>query len=213
MPQPVRIFIADDHQVLVDGLISFFEKTKHIEVAGAANDGRTLLETLPQADPDIVLLDLNMPGMDGVAALEQIVRRFPKVKVIILSNYHQSGLIKSCAQKGAWGYLLKNGSMDDLMAAIDGVMAGKRQFAAGEEEERVEKPHFLDDSFLQQYSLTNREVDIIRSICQELSSKEIASQLFISEFTVNTHRRNIMRKLNVRNAAGIINFAAQHKLV
>ncbi|RYY40108.1 MAG: response regulator transcription factor [Chitinophagaceae bacterium] len=212
MPQPVRIFIADDHQVLVDGLISFFEKTEHIEVAGAANDGRTLLESIPATDPDIVLLDLNMPGMDGVAALEQIVKRFPKVRVIILSNYHQSGLIKSCAQKGAWGYQLKNGSMDDLLAAIDGVMAGKKQFADGEEEEVKEKPHFLD-SFLQQYSLTNREVDIIRSICSELSSKEIASQLHISEFTVNTHRRNIMRKLNVRNAAGIINFAAQNKIV
>ena len=211
MPQPVRIFIADDHQILVDGLISFFDKTEHVTVAGAANDGRTLLESLPQADPDIVLLDLNMPGMDGVAALEQIVRRFPKVRVIILSNYHQSGLIKNCAQKGAWGYLLKNGSMDDLLAAIDGVMAGEKQFAE-EEAPPEEKPHFLD-SFLQQYSLTNREVDIIRSICQEMSSKEIASRLFISEFTVNTHRRNIMRKLNVHNAAGIINFAAQHKLV
>lgn len=211
MPQPVRIFIADDHQILVDGLLSFFEKTKNIEVVGAANDGRTLLESLPQAEPDLVLLDLNMPGMDGVAALEQIGRRFPAVRVIILSNYHQSGLVKSCAQKGAWGYVLKNGSMDDLLAAIEGVMAGKKQFP-DEEPPSGEKPHYLD-SFLQQYNLTNREVDIIRSICRELSSKEIATQLFISEFTVNTHRRNIMRKLNVRNAAGIINFAAQHKLV
>ncbi|GAB4093992.1 response regulator transcription factor [Flaviaesturariibacter terrae] len=211
MQQPVRIFIADDHQILVDGLISFFEKTEHVEVVGAANDGRSLLSNLQAADPDIVLLDLNMPGMDGVTALEQITARFHRVRVIILSNYQQSGLIKSCEQKGAWGYLLKNGSMDDLLDAIDGVMEGKKQFPAPPEAVE-EKPHYLD-SFLQQYSLTNREVDIIRSICSELSSKEIASQLHISEFTVNTHRRNIMRKLNVRNAAGIINFAAQNKLV
>jgi DNA-binding NarL/FixJ family response regulator len=211
MAETVRIFIADDHQILVDGLLSFFETAEGFEVVGSANDGRSLLSALPAAAPNIVLLDLNMPGMDGVAALQQIVQRHPSIRVIILSNYHQSGLIKSCEDKGAWGYLLKNGSMDDLVDGINSVMAGKKHFPAAVEIPE-EKPHFLD-SFLQQYSITTREIDIIRSICKELSSKEIASQLHISEFTVNTHRRNIMRKLNVRNAAGIINFAAQNKLV
>lgn len=204
----LKIFIADDHQLLIDGLTSFFKELDGFEVIGCANDGLLLLQEIATKVPDIILLDLNMPKMDGMATLKNIKASYPNIKVIILSNYHRSQLIKETKALGANGYVLKNGSKSDLLSAIETVNSGKMYFP--EEEEKTNINSVFADEFMKKHQLTKREVEIIRLVCQELNSKEIADQLFIAEFTVNTHRRNILSKLGMKNTPALINFAQQN---
>ena len=204
----LKIFIADDHQLLIDGLTSFFKELDGFEVIGHANDGLVLLQEIATKVPDIILLDLNMPKMDGMATLKNIKANYPNIKVIIISNYHQSQLIKETKVLGANGYVLKNGSKSDLLSAIETVNSGKMYFP--EEEEKTNNNSVFADEFMKKHQLTKREVEIIRLVCQELNSKEIAEKLFIAEFTVNTHRRNILSKLGMKNTPALINFAKQN---
>jgi DNA-binding NarL/FixJ family response regulator len=203
--EKIKLFLADDHQILIDALLAFFKEQGTFEIVGAANDGFMVMEALQSMQPHILLLDLNMPKADGITTLENISKKYPEVRTIILSNYHQSGLIQECRQKGAWGYVLKNGSKEELLAAIETVHQGKRYF--NDTTEPLKENDFYADEFMKKFQLTKREIDIIRLVCKERNSRAIAAELFISEFTVNTHRRNIMRKLNVNNTVGVINFA------
>lgn len=201
----VKIFIADDHQILIDGIISFFNELKGFEVLGFANDGQTLLQEIATKVPDIILLDLNMPKLDGLSTLKKLKSGYPNTKVIILSNYNQSQLIKETKELGANGYVLKNGSKSDLLNAIATVQDGKFYFP--EEMATLTNASVFTDEFMKKHQLTKREVEIIKLVCQELSSKEIGDKLFISEFTVTTHRRNILGKLGIKNTPALINFA------
>lgn len=205
----LKIFIADDHQILIDGIISFFNELKGFEVIGHANDGINLLRDIAVKTPDVILLDLNMPKLDGISTLKKLKENYPNIKVIILSNYHQTQLIKETKLLGANGYVLKNGSKSDLLNAIETTQSGKLYFPEAEETNFDSKLVFTDE-FMKKHQLTKREVEIIRLVCQELSSKEISEKLFIAEFTVTTHRRNILSKLGIKNTPALINFAKQN---
>jgi len=205
----LKIFIADDHQILIDGIISFFNELEGFEVIGYANDGVNLLRDIAIKTPDIILLDLNMPKLDGISTLKKLKENYPNIKVIILSNYHQSQLIKETKSLGANGYVLKNGSKSDLLNAIETAQSGKLYFPEAEEV-NLDTQLVFTDEFMKKHQLTKREVEIIRLVCQELSSKEIGEKLFIAEFTVTTHRRNILSKLGLKNTPGLINFAKQN---
>ncbi|TCC87998.1 response regulator transcription factor [Pedobacter frigiditerrae] len=205
----LKIFIADDHQILIDGIISFFNELDSFEVIGYANDGINLLRDIAVKTPDIILLDLNMPKLDGISTLKKLKESYPNIKVIILSNYHQSQLIKETKSLGASGYVLKNGSKSDLLTAIETAQSGKLYFPEAEEVNLNTQLVFTDE-FMKKHQLTKREVEIIRLVCEELSSKEIGDKLFIAEFTVTTHRRNILSKLGLKNTPGLINFAKQN---
>ncbi|WP_316771416.1 response regulator transcription factor [Pedobacter frigiditerrae] len=205
----LKIFIADDHQILIDGIISFFNELEGFEVIGYANDGINLLRDIAVKTPDIILLDLNMPKLDGISTLKKLKENYPNIKVIILSNYHQSQLIKETKSLGASGYVLKNGSKSDLLTAIETAQSGKLYFPEAEEVNLNTQLVFTDE-FMKKHQLTKREVEIIRLVCEELSSKEIGDKLFIAEFTVTTHRRNILSKLGLKNTPALINFAKQN---
>lgn len=209
---PVTIYLADDHQILIDGLIAFFNSTGTIEVIGHANDGMTLLRELHSRKPEIVLLDLNMPKFDGLKTLERISKDFPAVKVIVLSNYNQPQMIKEARMLGARGYLLKNGSKKELLDAIETVCAGETYFTSDDAEPSEESGVFTDE-FKKRYQLTRREVEIIVMICEGASTPEISQRLFIAEATVSTHRRNIMFKLEVKNVAELISFARKNGIL
>jgi len=204
----LKIFIADDHQILIDGIISFFNELDGFEVIGSANDGLNLLQEIATKTPDIILLDLNMPKLDGISTLKKLRESYPNIKVIILSNYNQSQLIKETKALGANGYVLKNGSKSDLLTAIEAAHNGKYHFP--EEKVVPETKTYFTDEFLKKHHLTKREIEIIKLVCQELSSKEIGEKLFIAEFTVTTHRRNILGKLNLKNTPALINFAKEN---
>ncbi len=208
----LKIYIADDHQILIDGLSSFF-KEQGMEVIGHANDGQSVIRDLYNKRPDVILLDLNMPKLDGLSALEKIKLNFPGIKVIILSNYHQTQLIKQAREKGANGYLVKNGSKDELLKALEHVQHQDSFFESAQPATAADtfaENTLFADEFTKKHNLTRREVDIIRMICSGLSTKEISDKLFIAEFTVSTHRRNILGKLQLKNAAALINFAREN---
>ncbi|ATL46693.1 DNA-binding response regulator [Chitinophaga caeni] len=204
-----RIIIADDHQLLIDGLQSVLAANKEWELIEPVNDGRALLDRLANTEVDLVLLDLNMPQLDGIKSLEQIKRLYPRIKVLVISNYHQAQLILNIQQMGADGYLLKNTNASTLLKVIELILNGEKFFDAPQSQGQEIPDYFIDD-FLKKYQLTKREVEIIKMIGDEMTSREIGQQLYISEFTVNTHRKNIMRKLAVKNLAGIMNFAKSH---
>lgn len=209
----VRIVLADDHALFREGLQLMLEQEASYQVVATAEDGQVLLSRLAEVDCDLILLDLNMPHLNGLESLERIKTSFPQVRVIVLSNYDQLEFKREVARLGANGYLLKNSSSAVLRKAIEAVMAGKTVFFEYKStEDNIDKDFFTDE-FLRRYSLTRREFDIIRCIARALTTREIADQLFISEHTVMTHRKNLLRKLEVKNTAGLVKFASQHGLL
>jgi DNA-binding NarL/FixJ family response regulator len=208
---PLRLVIADDHPLLLDGLKKVLEEMDETEIVFTAGNGLELISLLRRTAADMVLLDLQMPKLDGIDSLKIIRRDFPKLKIIIFSNYGQPKLIRETKILGASGYLLKNSPSLTLKEAIKTVAAGGSWFKDTDPEPK--QSALLVNDFMKKYQLTSREIEIICKISEGLTSKEIAGKLFVSEFTINTHRRNICRKLNIYTPVGLLNFAKEHGLV
>lgn len=208
-----RIILADDHQFMLEGVQSILKGDASLDIVATAQNGHQLIDAVIREKPDLVVLDLNMPGYDGLQCLEKIKQGFPQVKVLVLSNYSQPDLINKIKKMQADGYLTKNSSANELRNAIGRVLSGGSYFQQTEETPAVQEDSYYFDEFLKKYQLTKREVGILRLVCQEMTTKEIASTLFLSELTVNTHRRNILKKIGVKNVAGLVNFAKQHNIL
>jgi DNA-binding NarL/FixJ family response regulator len=208
----IRIMLADDHQILLDGLTTILSADAEFEVIGSVNNGKDLIHALKTHETDLIVMDLNMPKMDGLQTLEQLKRINSSAKIMILSNYNQKELVRKVQECGADGYVLKSSSANDLLNSIKDVAKGIKLFPSVEDETLITDSYFADE-FLKKYNLTKREVEIIRHLAKGMSSKEICDVLHISNFTVDTHRRNILRKLNINNSVGVVNFAKQHGLI
>ncbi|MCY7353371.1 MAG: response regulator transcription factor [Cytophagaceae bacterium] len=206
--RPLRLLIADDHPLLVSGLVALLEEMENVQVLEPVGNGRQLLDRLRKTPADLVLLDLNMPKIDGIEALKTMKTDFPETKVIVFTSYDQPKLLREIRAMGAEGYLLKSSTSTVLKAAIAAVASGETWFG----EESPDAPPGLVDDFMRKYQLTGREVEIIRLIAQGLTTKTIAERLFVSEFTVNAHRRNICRKVGVDTPVGLLNFAREQGL-
>lgn len=209
----LKIIIADDHPLLVDGLKRVLEEIEHVEVLEPAGNGRQLLARMRGSAADMVLLDLHMPHLDGLETLKILRKEFPKTKILILTNYNQPKLIREARDLGASGYLSKSCTAQTLKQAVRAVAEGGSWFC--EEASSVPSPNapVFTDEFMKKYQITHREVEVIRKIAQGFTTREIGEQLFVSEFTINAHRRNICRKLNINTPIGLVNFAKEHGLV
>ncbi len=207
-----KIVLADDHPFLLEGIANLLKGQPQLEIVATVKDGFELMKIMPVQNPDIVLLDLNMPGYDGLQCLQKIKDAYPGTRVIVLTSYNQPELVEQIKKLKAEGYVVKDASAQQLLEAIGKVIAGKKYFPESSSRSR-EGSTFFVDGFLKKYSLTRRELDIIRLVCREMSTKEMAAELFLSELTINTHRRNILRKLDVKNVAGLVNFAKENQLV
>lgn len=207
------VILADDHQFLLEGVMSALKEQSFLEVVATANNGIELIDLVFKHRPDLVILDMNMPGYDGLQCIDRIKTDMPRTKVLVLSNYNQYELVNEVKKRNADGYLAKNSSAGDLTGVISKILSGQKYFPASGELESLPSDSFFVDDFLKKYQLTKREVEIIRLVCEELSNREIANKLFLSELTIKTHRRNILRKLDIRNVAGLVNFAKQNRLL
>jgi DNA-binding NarL/FixJ family response regulator len=207
------IVIADDHELLIQGLKTIIDEIGNVEVAATLNNGNDLLGFLDKHRVSLVMLDLNMPGQDGLRCLKVIKQLYPSTRVIVLTSYNHPELVNEVKSMNAEGFLIKNTPAEELKAAISAVLAGDKYYPAQKELQPVTENSFYFDDFLKKFQLTKREVDIIRLVCGGMSSKQIASELHLSEFTVNTHRKNVLRKLNVGNVASLVNFAKEHQLI
>ncbi|HNX56121.1 MAG TPA: response regulator transcription factor [Prolixibacteraceae bacterium] len=206
----INVLLTDDHQIIIDGLKSLLKNQDEINVAAEAKNGRDALRILDLISIDVLLMDIDMPVMNGIDALKEIRRQNSKVKVVILSMHNEAGMIKSLIDLGANGYLLKSCTQDELVDAIKKVASGQSYFSS-DVTLALLKP--ATNQGQQNEILTERETEILKLIAAGFSNKEIGEQLFISHRTVDTHRTNLMKKLDVNNIAGLISYAIRNGIV
>ena len=211
----LRILIADDHQMFIDGIKALLESNKAFSIVGEANNGNQVIEKLETTEVDIILMDVNMPELDGIEATKKIIKAYPKVKVLMLTMFNTRDYIEKVLKAGAHGYILKNTGKEELQEAILKIMNGESFFSKEVTEKIMQglqkkKEAQNDPMFIE---LTDREKEVLIWIVEELTTQEIADKLFISHHTVETHRKNLISKLNVKNTAGLVKFAIQHGIV
>jgi len=207
----INILIADDHQLLIDGIKAALAGIPDLNIAAEVYNGFQVIEKLETGLPiDIILMDINMPKLDGLSATKLVHKKFPSVKVIALSQYDEKRFVKQMVKNGAMGYLLKDSSKDVLETAIRTVHDGRNYFCDRLSLRLISQELKIEDTKSLFPKLTEREVEILRLIGKELSSQEIADKLFISFHTVESHRANLMSKAGVKNTAGLIRWATEN---
>ncbi len=195
-----KVLIADDHAIVATGVKAILDNKEFISVVGIVENGIHVLEFLEKEKVDIILMDINMPEMNGVVCTKKVKERHPEIKVIVLTMYKRKQFIRELIEVGADGCILKSNSGKELMNAIDRVQNGSSYFdQMGQFVDAVQQ--------LKEYQLSEREIEVIELIAEGHTSKEISERLFISEHTVKTHRKNIFRKLNIKEVAELIQFA------
>lgn len=209
----IKIVIADDHQVVIDGLKSILDNVEDIEVVGECLNGVQVIEYLESNElPNIILLDINMPEMNGVETTRIIRRDFPMVQTLILSMYDTPEFIRNVVNAGASGYVLKNTNKNDLLAAIRTVSHGEKYYASDVVSVVMDSMRKNESGNLNM-EITEREKEVMRLIADGLTTNEIADKLFISAHTVNTHRKNLLSKLNIKNTASLVRYALDQGIV
>ena len=214
MREVIKIMLVDDHQIIVDGLKALLNDVEGIRVVTTAGNGREALDMLKIFPVDIILMDIDMPVMDGLEATKKIKANKPAPQIIILSMHLQKGMVEDLIKMGVDGYVMKNTDKEQLTNAIFQVAAGKKYFGPN-----VTLTLMGDDYSAKSKSyevvagLTDREVEILKLIVEGYTNKEIGEKLFISHRTVDTHRTNMMKKLNVNNVAGLISYAIRNGIV
>ncbi len=211
----IKIVIADDHHILLDGLKAMLAKQSDINVAATYENGEHLLDELNKVKPDLALVDINMPGMKGPELTQKIKELNPSIQVITLSMYDDAVHIMEMIEAGVSGYLLKNVNDQELIDAIRQVHNGKMYFSS-EVSEKITTLVMQQQKKLQEPEkpkLTGRELEILKLVADENSNAEIAEKLFISERTVETHRKNMLRKTNNKTIVGLIKYAMEEKLI
>jgi DNA-binding NarL/FixJ family response regulator len=211
----IKILIADDHRLVIDGLLLMLAEVPDMQCVGEAANGREALDLLEKTAVDVLLLDLNMPEMDGLECCKLVHERYPKVRVLVLSMMRELSLVKAMLKQGAAGFLLKNAGKDEVLEAIRTVAEGKQAFSAEVLESLMSSfsskpPKPAPSPFP---TISRREKQILQLIVDEKTTAEIADDLFISFGTVETHRRNLLLKLNARNTAGLVKSALEFDLL
>lgn len=206
----VKVIIADDHKLIIDGLKSLLEEKPEIKIVAEAENGQELIEKTRVVNPDLIITDIDMPVLSGVEAVRVLRKESTALKILVLTMHKDKAMFLKLKEAGANGYIHKNCDKEELFFAINQLLKGKG-FMSSEIQE-------ADNSFKVQDSatevdLTKREVEILIHITEGLTNVEIGQKLFISDRTVDTHRTNLMKKLNVKNVAGLIRFAYTHALI
>ncbi len=205
-PKKLKIFIVDDHQVMVDGLRLVFENAGHYEVVGEAYSGTEVLKLLPHVKPDVIIMDINMPGLDGIQCTKLIKEKHPGIKVLILTMYNERTFVNQLIVAGADGCLLKSKGSKEVLAAVERLADNKSYFdSVGD--------FVSGDANPGQVKLGEREVEVIKLVCKGLTTAQAADKMSISEETVKTHRRNIFKKLGINNVTQLCRFAMNNGLI
>lgn len=205
----IRIFITDDQKIIQNGLLRIVSEDEEIEVIGVFNNGEELMEGLSKELPDVLLLDIQMPGLSGIELAGIISKQYPSVKIIGISNIDVVVQVKKMLQQGSTGYLLKDASPDVILNAIHTAYGGGKVLDANLQQQIISG---MFDSRTN-HEITRREKEILKLITEEFTNQEIADQLFISLRTVENHRNNLLQKLGVKNTAGLVRAAIQEGLI
>lgn len=212
----IRILIVDDHNLIINGIKSLLSPIQNFEIIGEANDGQQAIDLSLKIKPDVIIMDISMPVLSGIDATKIILEKLPETKVIALTQHEDSEYVIQILNAGGYGYLLKNSKKEEFIDAINTVCEGRKYFSKNisnlllndllenKSAKPKEEPKIL---------LTKREKEIIQKIADELSNYQIADELNISLRTVETHRRNIMQKLNLTNVVSLIKYAVANEIV
>ena len=202
----IKVFIVDDHYMVIEGIHSLIQHEKTIEWIGHATNAASCLAFLHQQLPDVLFMDINLPDRTGIELCKEVKEKYPSVFIIGLSTFNQLSFIQKMMENGASGYVLKNANCDELMEAITAVAAGKTylSFEAGRTLQKTKTGDII---------LTRREQEVLELIAEGMTNNSIASKLFISATTVDTHRRNLLAKFGVKNTASLIKMAVQMDLI
>jgi len=208
-----KIAITDDHPMVLQGISTMLKTTKEVEIIGLFNSAETTLKALKKDQPDILLLDINLPDINGIELCKQLKKEYALLKIIAISNYDEVSFVKRMLNSGANGYLLKNTDKLELLEAFKAVLNNERYLQRSIEKKLVNllASKKTTDSLL--VKLTRREQDVLEAISEELTTLQISEKLFISPKTVETHRMNIMSKLGAKNSVGIIKTAIENGLL
>jgi DNA-binding NarL/FixJ family response regulator len=210
----VNIILADDHEIFSDSLSVMLGAVENLHILAKVNNGYDLLRKVKESPPDICIVDMDMPGMNGLQASEQMLKLFPGIKILILTMHKDKSLIRKAMSMGIKGYLTKTCDRDELLFAISQILRNKIYFSGDVKDalakvtETIENGSELSKTAL----LTDREKEIIKLLCSGMNNRQIAETLFLSHKTVDNHRTNIMRKLNVHNIVELIRFSLKQGL-
>lgn len=211
-----KILLIDDHQVILESLKLLFRSIKDVEVVGTLNDSRMVMKFLEnESSIDLLVTDLHMPYLSGIDLTLLIRNTYPNIKILLLTMAEDAIHIREALKAGVHGYILKKSGREELEKAIERIMNGKRYYSEEVVDELAANP---DEDYNNSRPetierLTPREIDVLKLIAQEKSTNEIAEILFVSVPTIETHRGNLMKKLNVKSAIGMVKFAIKHGLV
>lgn len=202
----IKIFIVDDHHMIIEGIHSLLQDEADIEWTGHATNADSCLSFLLRHQPDIILMDINIPGKSGIDLCKEVKEKYPAIFIIGLSTFNQQSFIQKMMENGASGYVLKNATQSELMEAIKSVAGGKTylSFDASKALQKI-----TDSSIV----LTRREKEVLELIAAGLTNNEIASKLFVGSTTVDTHRKNLLTKFDVKNTASLIRKAIQLQMI
>lgn len=208
----IKLFIVDDHKMFLEGIQSILEDLDFIEIIATAKNGEEALKLLKSLTPDIVITDIDMPNIDGIELTKKIKAEISNIKVIALSSHYKSTVISTIIKAGINGYILKNTGKIELLKAIETVYNGENYFSDEVKKIMSESLFNVKSTKDNNVQLSDREKEILRLIVQEKSTKKIADLLFISVNTVETHRKNLMRKIGAKNMVGLVKYAIQQDL-
>lgn len=216
MQSKIKVYLADDHQLLLDGLNAVLSLPGYIEICGSALNGDGLIDKVRNSKADILIMDINMPEKDGIEVLKEYSENDP-FKVIILSSYDDIKLIKEVMKLGASGYITKQNAGDNIIQAVEVVWSGEEYFCKTVREKIFNtfagnNPQ-INNTGNYNVPLTEREIEILKLLCLEYSGKEISEILFISFHTVETHRKNLLKKIGAKSTVGLVKYAIKHNLI
>lgn len=210
MTQEISLILADDHLLFVEGIRSLLSSQADMSIVAEVHTGRALLELLNTVSADVLLLDINMPSLNGLEVVHFIRQKDKKLRIIMLSSYKEDNLIKMAVKAGADGYLVKDVDSEELIRSIRTVYAGETSFPP--KGQPLYGHSTGEDPFLKQFNLTKREREILSFIKKGFTNQQISQELFLSIYTVETHRKNIMLKLGLKSPAALIRFLMEHRI-
>jgi len=214
LTKKIRVYIVDDHQMMIDGIKALLANSSDFEIVGEQTNPLFALEDIPRENPDILISDISMKEMSGIELVRKMKISMPQLKILALSMYSDRETISEMLVAGINGYVLKNTGTEELVAALTKIAAGQQFFSdevTAEMMKTFSQPKLTDQK--EAVNLTAREIEIVKLIAEEYNNAQIGDKLFISERTVETHRKNIFRKTNTKSVAGLVKFAISKNLL
>lgn len=209
----IKLAITDDHKMVLKGIESMLIATREIEVVGTYENAYETIEHIEKDKPDVLLLDINLPDINGIDLCRQLVKKYPDLKIIALTNFDDISFTKRMLKNGAHGYLLKNTDKLEILEALKTVLSGELYIQKDIQKKLLNQSYQKTNDNGLIPKLTRREKEVLRAISEELTTQQISEKLFISPKTVETHRMNIMSKLGAKNSVGIIKIAIEKELL